>query len=126
MLYNRGGVRPAWLQDQGGPLDIVLLDKIFLVLIKILRVRYDLLEGLAGEAVEEVLLAKGLRAGWGSIMEVVKLGMPDLLVAAARFEDILVLHMSSHLRSPLPQHLIVVWLPQEVLAWVNKGVSNRI
>lgn len=107
-------------------MDIVLLDKIFLVLIKILRVRYDLLEGLAGEAVEEVLLAKGLRTGWGSIVKVVKFGMPNLFVAAAGFEDILVLHMSSHLRSPLPQHLIVVWLPQEVLAWVNKCVSNRI
>lgn len=59
---------------------IVLLDQVFLVLIKVLGIRNTLLKGLIRKPCEEVLLSDRIGAGRGAVMVMVELRFPHKFV----------------------------------------------
>lgn len=126
MLPNCRGIGAIGLQDLISAIYVVLLDQLLFVLIEVFGVGDLLLKGLIGEASQEVLLQVGGGAGRRTVMQVVKLRVADELVCTAVLEHRRVLGTTTYLGSHPLHFIIVIRLPQEVLAGVDEFVTESI
>ena len=120
MLYDGCCVVVVRMNDLAASVNVVPLDQLVLVFIKILCVRELLLKRLGCEASQEVGPPLRLHLFVWSIVVMFKLGLADKLLASTWSEDGGVSGLPSYINCLSLEFVVSVWPPQEVLPWINE------